>query len=244
MGGNTVILYPAIDLYQQKAVRLRQGRFTEQTRYEVSPVHQAWSFKEMGSSWLHVVDLEGAQKGFPCHLDLLKEFADTGLSIQYGGGIRTPKDAERALASGASRVMTGSMILKAPDGGKSLFETFGNALVPSLDVKNGYVAYGGWEKSTDSGAEYFLERLMDQGFSTFLVTSVERDGTGRGPDLELYRKLLLLREKAEILAAGGIWDMEDLENLWKAKLPGAVIGKALYEGNLDFQEALRRWPHA
>ncbi len=239
-----MILYPAIDLYEQQVVRLRQGRFTEQTRYGMAPGDQARAFKEAGSSWLHVVDLEGAQKGFPCHVDLLRELASTGLSIQYGGGIRTEKDAERALASGASRVMTGSMLLKAPDGGKALFEAFGNALVPSLDIKNGRVAYGGWEESTNHGGGYFLERLMNQGFRTFLVTSVERDGTGKGPDLELYKELLSLRKDAEILAAGGIWSMEDLEMLDKANVPGAVIGKALYEGGLDFQEALRRWPHA
>ncbi len=239
-----MILYPAIDLYRQRVVRLRQGRFDEQTRYEVSPLDQAQAFKKAGSSWLHVVDLEGAQKGTPCHLDLLKELGATGLSIQYGGGIRTEKDIERALASGASRIMTGSMILKAPDGGKALFEAFGKALVPSLDVKDGRVAYGGWEKSTDCEAGYFLKHLMDRGFSTFLVTSVERDGTGKGPDLKLYEELLSLRRDADILAAGGIWSLKDLEDLRKTKLSGAVIGKALYEGELDFREALRRCSHA
>ena len=123
--------------------------------------------------------------------------------------------------------MTGSMILKAPDGGEgSLSKPSGNALVPSLDVKEGRVAYGGWEKSTEHTAGHFLERLMDQGFRTFLVTSVERDGTGSGPDLELYKELLALRGNAEILAAGGIWSMEDLEKLGEAKVPGAVIGES------------------
>jgi phosphoribosylformimino-5-aminoimidazole carboxamide ribotide isomerase len=239
-----MILYPAIDLYEQQVVRLRQGRFTEQTRYGTDPEEQARIFKEAGSSWLHVVDLEGAKKGSPCHLELLAKLAETGLSIQYGGGVRTEMDVELALEAGATRVMTGSMILKAPDGGKALFQTFGNALVPSLDVKDGRVAYGGWEKSTEHTAGHFLERLMDQGFRTFLVTSVERDGTGSGPDLELYKELLALRGDAEILAAGGIWSMEDLEKLDAASVPGAVIGKALYEGGLDFGKALGRWPHA
>lgn len=233
-----MILYPAIDLYEGRVVRLRQGDYDRLTAYGDDPVAQARLFAEAGCTWLHVVDLEGARAGEPRHLHLLPALAETGLSIQYGGGLRSREALSSALRAGATRVMAGSLLVRDMTGAARLFDQWGEAIVAAVDVREGAVAFGGWIEQSDLEPKGFLEKLLSAGARRFLVTSVARDGTGQGPDIELYRSLLATSPSAALIAAGGVASVEDLLSLRDLGLEGAVAGRSLYEGILSLVEAL------
>lgn len=227
-----MILYPAIDLYGGKVVRLYKGDFSLKTEYAEEPGTAAARLVEAGAQWLHVVDLEGAEKGRPCHLDTLRQLAALGVPIQFGGGLRSEDALASCLEAGASRAMVSSLLTRSPEAPDRLFRRFGNALLPAVDVKNGKVAVYGWKETVDLKPAAFLSGLRRRGFEHFLVTAVSRDGTGTGPDLDLYDSLTAV-EGARIIAAGGISSREDLVALRKRGLAGAVMGKALYNGSVD-----------
>lgn len=235
---NKIEIYPAIDLYDRKVVRLTGGDFEKIKEYGDDPVETALSFAEAGARWIHLIDLEGAEKGSPVHLkELEKVAASTGLPVQYGGGLRTEEDVALALSSGAKRVYLGSLLFKGSP--KNLWKRFGNSIVPSVDVKNGTVALSGWTEVTQLPPEEAITELLRIGYSTFLVTSVSRDGTAAGPDLKLYEKLR--KTDGRILAAGGIRDKKDLSDLAKIGVSGAVLGKSIYEGTVDLREAVEEF---
>lgn len=233
-----MILYPAIDLYEGRVVRLRQGDYGRLTEYGDDPLARARAFVEVGCQWLHVVDLEGARVGEPRHLDLLPTLAETGLSIQYGGGLRTTQALAEALTAGATRVMAGSLLVKDLQGASRIFDRWGEAVIAAVDIKDGKVALSGWQEQADLEPSAFIGHLRERGATRFLVTSVERDGTGRGPDLSLYRALLIDHEGLVLTAAGGVGSIEDLLALRRVGLEGAVAGRALYEGTIDLARAL------
>lgn len=236
-----MIVYPAIDLYGHKVVRLTKGDFSRRSEYGDDPLGTAASFAEAGATWLHVVDLEGARRGAPVHLDLLPDLAALGLSVQYGGGLRRPEDIAATLDAGASRAMVGSLLAKDEETARRCREEFGNRLLPTVDVKGERVAVSGWTRTSTLTPEVLLRRLLDLGYEEFLVTAVDRDGTGEGPDLPLYQRLLRLCPEARLIAAGGIWSERHVHLLDEAGLTGAVVGKALYEGEFDLATALQRW---
>lgn len=233
-----MILYPAIDLYGGRVVRLFKGDFSKKTEYGDDPGQVAERLVEAGARWLHVVDLEGAEKGYPLHLETLKRLAALGLPIQFGGGLRTEEAIARSLDAGATRAMVGSLLTKTSEAPARLFEHFGQALLPAVDVKDGKVAVSGWKETVDLNPAPFLKALCKTGFQNFLVTAVSRDGTGTGPDLELYGSLTRIAG-ARLIAAGGISSREDLDNLRDSGLSGAVVGKALYNGSLDPETIFR-----
>ena len=231
-----MILFPAIDLYAGKVVRLTQGAFDEKTVYGDDPYETAKAFAEAGSSHLHIVDLEGAEAGYPKHLDVLSKIGHLGLKIQYGGGLRSKNAIHDAIRAGAHRLMIGSLLFRTKGMACELHEEFGEAIIPSIDVKGGKVAISGWMQRTDTDPAVCLEFLTGIGYRTFLVTSVERDGMMQGPDMALYRDLLPLG--ASISAAGGVSSLDDIRSLAGEGLYGAVIDKALYERRIDLAEAL------
>lgn len=234
-------LYPAIDLYGGKVVRLENGLFDKIKTYREDPTDTAMEFIRAGTRWIHLIDLEGAQKGHPVHLSTLREIkSTTGATIQYGGGLRTVEDVEEALSQGADRVYLGSLMFKGDP--QKLWERFGDRIVPSVDVKGGSVAISGWTETTSLSPEEGIRQLMDVGYKTFLVTSVGRDGTGTGPDVSLYEKLAPLG--GELIAAGGIRNLEDIGNMVKSGVSGTVLGTCLYRGTLDLKEALEVFGHA
>lgn len=233
-----MILFPAIDLYEGHVVRLHRGDYGSLTDYGDDPVAQALAFAKAGCSWLHVIDLEGARAGEPRHLHLLPALVETGLSIQYGGGLRSGDALVAALRAGATRVMAGSLLVKNFDIASRLFERWGETIVAVVDVKEGKIAFGGWLEESDQKPEAFVDRLQKAGARHFLVTSVERDGTGLGPDLALYQSLLAAYPGIAVIAAGGIGSIDDLIALHRAGLTGAVTGRALYEGIFDIAKAL------
>ncbi|MDR0649765.1 MAG: 1-(5-phosphoribosyl)-5-[(5-phosphoribosylamino)methylideneamino] imidazole-4-carboxamide isomerase [Synergistaceae bacterium] len=236
-----MIVFPAIDLYAGRVVRLRKGDFSDKTDYGSDPIAVARAFVEAGCRHLHVVDLEGAESGSPKHLGQLRELSGLGMEIEYGGGLRSEAAIGDAISAGASRVMAGSIIF---DGGremvraKSLFKEFGEAVTPSIDVRCGRVVVSGWAKSIGEPPAPCVELLRSIGYTTFLVTATERDGMLQGTDLGLYEDLLASAPGIRIIAAGGVTDMGDIKRLRDAGLYGAVVGKALYERGFDLASAI------
>ncbi|AER66564.1 1-(5-phosphoribosyl)-5-((5-phosphoribosylamino)methylideneamino) imidazole-4-carboxamide isomerase [Thermovirga lienii DSM 17291] len=232
-------VFPALDIFDQKVVRLYKGDFNKTTIYSENPIKTAENFAAQGAKWVHVVDLEGAQKGAPVHLDLLKELSQLGLKVQFGGGLRTFDDVEKALTSGASRVMVGSLLFKDEIAPMVLINKFGNRIVPAIDIKKGMVATHGWGKTCSLSPSDAVRKLLGIGYKTFLITSVDRDGTLMGPDIALYDAIITqATPKPEIIAAGGIASISHILELKRSGVSGVVLGKALYEGKIKISEAL------
>lgn len=234
-----MILFPAIDLFEGRVVRLKQGDFASQTQYGDKPLEVARRYRDAGCTHLHIVDLEGAQKGTPRHLRELEEIGELGFFTQYGGGARTMNGINRCLDAGASRVMVGSLLFKDENMPQTLRDLFGSAILPSVDIKEGVVVHSGWQESSGLSPLACLEQLSDAGFSSFLVTSVARDGMLAGPDLELYATMA---KKYGVVAAAGVRNVEDLCALDQLGVKAAVIGKALYEGDFSLKEAIKQFP--
>ena len=231
-------VWPAIDLYEGKVVRLTRGEFSARTDYAENPLAVAGAFIAAGCQRLHVVDLEGAKLGEPCHAGLLPGLSALGLSIRYGGGLRSAGSIDRILSSGASFAMVGSLLFSSPKAQEELYERFGERIIPAVDVKGGHVSIRGWTEELELSPKEVLKGLFSAGFRRILVTAVDRDGTGMGPDLELYRELRKAVPGIAFTAAGGIASLEDLKALVKMGLSDAVVGKALYEGRLTLEQAL------
>lgn len=231
-----MILLPAIDLFGGKVVRLTQGDFDTRRDYGVDAVDTAKSFLDAGCGYIHIVDLEGAKLGHPCHLSLLEEIAKLGMYVEYGGGLRSEQAIGDAVSAGAGRVMTGSLLFTDDEAPARIFDRFGTAVMPSVDVKNGKVVHSGWLKGTDTSPAEEISRLTDCGYNVFLVTDTERDGRMAGARRELYEPLV--GNGYEIVAAGGITSVRDLKMLAETGVSGAVMGKSLYEGGITLKEAL------
>ena len=230
-----MILFPAIDLDGGRVVRLEGGDFDRPTDYGGDPLETARRFRDCGATHLHVVDLQGAREGAPRHLKVLERLGDLGFFLQFGGGLRTPEAIRAALDAGADRVLVGSLLFRDPDQPARLRETFGEALVPAVDVKGGRVAVSGWRETTGRTPEETLVDLALAGYGRFFVTAVDRDGLLGGPDLDLYRTLA---KRHRIVAAGGVSGLGDLLALRDLGVEAAVAGRALYEGRLDLPRAL------
>ncbi len=232
-------IFPAMDLFEGDIVRLREGRFEERTVFGSNIAGTARSFREQGAEWIHVIDLEGAKKGFPCHLPAIGTLLDAGLRVQYGGGLRTEEHLEAAFSAGAERVYSGSLFASDPAGSETLFRRFGARVIPAVDIRNGCVAVSGWQKTAALSPERLVERTAASGFTLFLVTAVHRDGTGAGPDLEMYRRLRGIFPDISLIAAGGISSLEDIRSLAREGMAGAVLGRALYTGTVKLGDALK-----
>ena len=232
-----MILFPAIDLFGGKVVRLTKGDFSRKADYDLSPIEAAKRFLDAGCGYIHIVDLEGAKLGHPCHLQALEQIAALGMFTQYGGGLREEIYVRDAVDSGADRVMVGSLLFKDPAMPEFLSGEFGPAVMPAIDVKGGVVVHSGWLEGTDLKPDDAIKDFYEKGFSAFLVTDTERDGMMSGCRTELYRPLT--GEGYDIVAAGGITTAKDISALAEAGVSGAVVGKSLYEGGITLEEALR-----
>jgi len=233
-----MILLPAIDLQRGRVSRLLRGNFNDPVFYSLDPVGTAMSFFETGFSYLHIVDLDGAKNGKPAHTSLLRDICSTGMTVHYGGGLREIADIEKVLEIGAARAMVGSLLFSSPKAQEELYERFGERIIPAVDVKGGRVSIRGWTEELELSPQEILKGLLSAGFGQILVTAVDRDGTGIGPDLELYRELREAFPGMAFTAAGGIASLEDLKALEKMGMSDAVVGKALYEGALTLEQAL------
>ena len=231
-----VIIFPAIDLYGGKTVRLSKGDYGRMSEYAIDPADAARNFLDAGCRHIHIVDLEGAKCGEPKHLAVLEKIAAMGFFVQYGGGLRSADAIASAISAGASRVMAGSLIFKDMEHAPGLAARFGKSIMAAVDIKDGKAAYSGWYEKSSLSAREAVEKLSEAGFSSFLVTLTEFDGTMRGTDADFYRPFV--SKERFIAAAGGVTNESDIAALARAGVDAAVIGKSLYEGGITLKGAL------
>ena len=230
-------IYPAIDVLGGEVVRLLRGDYGAVTRYGDSVEDQLAAWMAAGARWVHVIDLDGARSGKPDRA-LWRKVAGRGVSVQVGGGIRGVEDVEAALEGGVTRVIMGTSAVWSPEVlEEAIVSGSPDRVVAAIDVRDGRAGGAGW---LDEGRvlEHVVEGVLGAGVVKFLVTSISRDGTMRGPDLDLLERVRSMAPDAEILAAGGIARMGDLRRLAAVGIDGAVIGRALYEGKIDLGDAL------
>ncbi len=240
-----MILYPAIDILEGRAVRLRQGRFDESTVYHDDPLAAARSWVEAGSRYLHVVDLDGARAGAPRALGHLGRIVrETGASVQYGGGLRTVEAVQAALDAGAGRVVVGTAAFRDVDFLDEIVARHGAHVAVAVDVRGGHISTEGWTQTTELPAAEAIRRLIDRGVRAFVYTNADRDGALEGPDLDEVSAIAQV-VRGRFLYSGGIGSLDDLvalRSLRQVNLSGVVVGKALYERRFtvaEAQEALR-----
>ncbi len=231
-------IYPAIDLYGGKAVRLFKGEYSQMTVYSDNPVGVARDFAAAGASRIHLVDLEGARTGKPANLSVIADIVKaTGLFAEVGGGIRDMKTVESYLAIGVSRVILGTAAVRNPDFLKAALGTYGEKIAVGVDLKDGFVAIKGWTETSEIKAVDFFEKMQILGVKTIICTDISRDGAMKGTNLKLYRELSA-RFAIDLIASGGVSSMEDVTALAAMGLHGAIIGKAYYVGAVDLKEAV------
>lgn len=231
-------LFPAIDLYDGKAVRLYKGDYDRMTVYNDDPLEVANAFEDAGAKWMHMVDLAGARSGKPENGTVIRRIVEkTDLSIQVGGGIRTMETVERYLALGVDRVILGTAAVTDPAFLKAAVETYGERIAVGVDLKDGFVAIKGWTETSAVTAEEFLARMEGLGVRTVVCTDISRDGAMKGTNRELYRELSK-QFGIDLIASGGVSGLGDVLALKTMGLYGAIIGKAYYTGAIDLREAL------
>ena len=232
-----MILYPAIDILDGRAVRLRRGDFDARTVYRDDPLDAARDWVEGGARWLHVVDLDGARAGHPVNLAALERISrDLGVPVQCGGGLRSLQDIDAALAAGAARAVVGTAAYRDPELLAAAVAAHGDALAVAVDVRAGRVSVAGWTEDAGEPPAETLARLGSLGVATFVYTDVERDGMLEGPDVGAVADLAA-GAGARIVYSGGVGRLEDLQALAALPLDGVIVGKALYEGRFTVAQA-------
>ena len=230
-------LYPAIDVLDGKAVRLVQGDFGRSKEYDADPLDAARRWVEQGARRLHVVDLDGAREGRPVNLGQLARIAaGVGVPVQYGGGLRRVAAVGEALGAGADRVVVGTAAFTDPDALDAMVQCGGERVWVALDVREGVIATAGWLASTETTAPQAAIALAGRGVRGFVYTSVDRDGTLQGPDVEAVQRVLDAAGEAPVVYSGGIGSADDLRPLASLPLEGVIVGKALYEGRMSVGE--------
>ena len=231
-------IYPAIDLYGGKAVRLYKGDYAQMTVYSDDPVSVARDFAAAGASHIHLVDLEGAKIGKPANLDTIAKIVEaTGLFAEVGGGIRDMETVDSYLSIGVSRVILGTAAVKDPVFLQAALDKYGEKIAVGVDLKDGFVAIKGWTETSDLKAEDFFEKMQNMGVKTIICTDISRDGAMKGANRELYRELSS-KFAIDLIASGGVSSMEDVTALAEMKLHGAIIDKAYYIGAVDLKQAV------
>ena len=233
-----MILFPAIDLYEGKAVRLLRGDYDRMTVYSENPPEIAADFQAAGATHIHLVDLEGARSGETPNLETVKRIiASTDLFAEVGGGIRSMEVIDRYLSAGVRRVILGTAAVTDPAFLNAAVSAYGDAIAVGVDIKNGSVAIKGWTESSGRDAFEFCKEMQDMGVSTLICTDISKDGAMQGTNRDLYQALSE-RFSVKIIASGGVSSMEDVEHLRAMNLYGAIIGKAYYTGAIDLCEAV------
>ncbi len=233
-----MLLFPAIDLYDKKVVRLLRGDYAKMTVYSEDPVTTAKDIEAKGGKWLHLVDLEGAKDGTTPNFSVVEAICrETGLSVEIGGGIRSMETIEKYLNAGVARVILGSKAVTDEAFLKEALTRFGKHIAVGVDAKDGKVAVHGWLDVLDVDMFDFLKHLVELKVDTVIVTDISKDGAMQGTNLALYEKLGRL-EGINVTASGGVSSYEDIRALKKMKLYGAILGKAMYQGVIELSEAL------
>jgi phosphoribosylformimino-5-aminoimidazole carboxamide ribotide isomerase len=237
-----VILYPAVDISEGRAVRLVQGDFAEMTVYRDSPLEAARAWVQAGARFLHIVDLDGARTGRPQNLEHLERIThELSVPVQYGGGLRSLPAVRDALRAGAERVILGTAAYTDIDFLDDVLGAFRERVIVSVDTRNGNVSTSGWQETTQMPADSVIERLQNRGVRSFVFTDVDRDGMLEGPDLAEVRRIAGV-VRGRFLYSGGIGSIDDLRALAalrQVNLGGVIVGKALYEGRFTVEEGQR-----
>ncbi len=234
-----MILYPAIDIYEGKAVRLVKGDFAEKTVYQDSPLEAARAWVQAGARFLHIVDLDGAKTGSPKNLHHVEQITtELSVPVQCGGGLRQLGAVRDALRAGAERVILGTAAFTDVDFLDDVLGAFRERVIVSVDTRGGMVSTSGWQTTTEMPAEAVIERLQNRGVRSFVYTNVDRDGMLEGPDLDEVSRIAAV-VRGRFLYSGGIGQLADLEaiaGLRQVNLGGVIVGKALYEGHFTIAE--------
>jgi len=233
-----MLIYPAIDLYQGKAVRLYKGDYAQMTVYSDNPVEVALTFQAKGASCIHLVDLEGAKSGTTPNFETIRSIKEaTGLFCEIGGGIRSMEVVSRYLDAGIDRVILGTAAVTNPEFLRKAVAHYGTRIAVGIDIRDGYVAIKGWTEKSQENALNFCAKMQDLGVGTLICTDISRDGAMQGANHQLYRDLSD-RFRMQIIASGGVSSLEDVKKLAAMDLHGAIIGKAYYTGAICLKEAI------
>ena len=233
-----MLIFPAIDLYQGKAVRLFKGDYALMTVYSENPELVAADFEAAGASCIHLVDLEGAKSGTTPNLETVKKIIkNTNLFSEIGGGIRNIDTVKAYLEAGVNRVILGTAAVTDEEFLKAAVLQYGEKIAVGVDIKNGEVAIKGWTESGGIDAYKFCEKLQSLGVKTVICTDISKDGAMQGTNHELY-KSLCAKFSLDIVASGGVSSLEDIKKLRALDIYGAIIGKAYYTGAINLKEAI------
>lgn len=233
-----MLIFPAIDLFEGKAVRLLQGEYDRMTVYNDDPLSVAWDFAAQGATCLHLVDLEGAKNGTTPNIDTIRRLAaETELFTEVGGGIRSMETVRTYLTAGVDRVILGTAAVKDESFLKEAVAAYGERIAVGVDIRDGKVAIHGWTETSGIDAMEFMARLEEIGVRTVICTDISRDGAMAGTNHDLYRQLSE-QFSLQIIASGGVSSIEDVRELAARNLYGAIIGKAYYTGALSLREAI------
>ena len=231
-------IFPAIDLYEGKAVRLLKGNYADLTVYSENPIEIALDFQSQGATELHTVDLEGARDGGTPNIDIIKSFVEnTSLNVEVGGGIRSMETVNAYLNAGVSRVILGTAAVTDEAFLIEAVKAWGDKIAVGADIKDGKVAIKGWVEKSEYGTFEFFEKLEKIGVSTVICTDISKDGAMQGTNRELYKELSE-RFNVNIIASGGVSTLDDIKALNEMDLFGAIIGKAYYTGAIKISDAL------
>lgn len=233
-----MLILPAIDLYDKKAVRLYKGDYNEMTVYSNNPIEIARKFQECGATFIHMVDLEGAKNGTTPNIDEVRKVVEyTDLKVEIGGGIRNEETVQKYIDIGVDRVILGTAAVTDDEFLCKMVSKYKEAIAVGVDLKDGYVAIKGWTEKSALTADEFFSHLSDIGVKTVICTDISKDGAMQGTNRELYKEL---SEKytMDIVASGGVSSIDDIKALRDMNLYGAILGKAYYIGAVDLKEAV------
>ena len=231
-------LIPAIDIINGQCVRLTKGDYDKKTVYRDSPAEVAKEFEAIGFRRLHVVDLDGAKSKHIVNDEVLRAITtDTKLVVDFGGGIKTDEDIEKAFAAGASMVTVGSIAVTQPDLFMGWLEKYGpERMILGADVRHGKISINGWKEDSTENLLPFLRKYIDAGVRNVLCTEISKDGTLSGPAISLYSEVMNTYPELHLIASGGVSSLNDIKALDAAGIPAVVFGKAIYEGKINLNE--------
>ena len=231
-------LIPAIDIIGGQCVRLTKGDYDTKKVYNEDPVSVAKEFEQYGIKRLHVVDLDGARSKHIVNDAVLRRItAETNLVVDFGGGIKTDEDIEKAIDAGASMVTIGSIAVTDPERSFEWIHRYGaERIVLGADVRNGKISINGWKEDSEEDLIPFLKKYLDEGVHNVLCTEISKDGMLQGPAIELYKEVMKAYPTCHLIASGGVSSKQDIEDLEKAGIPAVVFGKAIYEGRIKLSE--------
>ncbi len=231
-------IFPAIDLFDNKAVRLFKGDYAQMTVYNENPVAVAHNFKEKGAEQIHLVDLAGAKTGIPVHMPIVKAIVEeTGLFVEIGGGIRSLETIESYISAGAGRVILGTAAVTDEAFLKEALQKYGEKIAVGADIADGKIAIKGWIEKSQYTVDEFLQKMQNLGVKTVICTDISKDGAMKGTNRSLYQELQQ-KYDLQIIASGGVSTIEDVKALAQMGVYGAIIGKAYYIGAINLKEAI------